>query len=280
MALIGNRSVLLKSPGRFLSGTVASIERSNFNKPGMIRNSYQNFSKLAAIPYGHLAGSAWVLPKRAGGMSAVNTAALAINTAANGVMGLPATGTASFSLNFAVASGQLISSGSGSAAFTIATNTPLLTASLNGSGSASFAITPTATPSAKASVTASGSFSITGTLAPYAIGSMSGTTVDTTVLTADIITASVWGATALNNNAVGSMGAKLNSAASGGVDYGSMADAVRIELQAELTRITDIAKIHGLVIGTDLVVGTTTRTAGDIEQSISESGGVVTIARQ
>ena len=280
MALIGNRSVLLKSPGRFLSGTVASNQRSNFNKNGMQRNAYENFSPLAAIPYGHLAGSAWVLPKRAGGMSAVNTAALAINTSASGVMGLPASGTASFTFDFAPANGQLISSGSGSAAFTIASNTPLLTASLNASGTASFAITPTATPSAKASITASGSFSITGTLAPYAIGRMTGTTVDSTVLTADIITASVWGATAINNNAVGSMGAKLNSAASGGVDYGSMADAVRIELQAELTRITDIAKIHGLVIGSDLVVGTTTRTAGDIAQSISESGGVVTIARQ
>ena len=45
MALIGNRSVLLKSPGRFLSGTVASIERSNFNKPGMMVGRFETFRR-------------------------------------------------------------------------------------------------------------------------------------------------------------------------------------------------------------------------------------------
>jgi hypothetical protein len=40
-----------------------------------------------------------------------------------------------------------------------------------------------------------------------------------------------------------------------------------------------LSKIHGLVIGTPLVVEATQRTAGDIEQTISESNGVVTVER-
>lgn len=40
-----------------------------------------------------------------------------------------------------------------------------------------------------------------------------------------------------------------------------------------------IAKIHGLVAGTPLVVTATSRTAGDVAQTIAESGETVTIAR-
>ena len=71
MALLGNRSVLLKSPGRFLSGTVASNQRNAFNQPGMAANRFQALNRLdAAVPSGHLSPSAWLLPRTAGGMSA------------------------------------------------------------------------------------------------------------------------------------------------------------------------------------------------------------------
>ena len=48
MALIGNRTVLHKSPGRFLSGTVASIERSNFSRAGMLASRFQAVSPVFA----------------------------------------------------------------------------------------------------------------------------------------------------------------------------------------------------------------------------------------
>ncbi|MTV78258.1 hypothetical protein GM535_13670, partial [Streptococcus pneumoniae] len=60
--LVGNRTVLHKSPGRFLSGTVASSERSNFSRPGMLAGRFEQMSKLAAVTNGHLAQSAWALP--------------------------------------------------------------------------------------------------------------------------------------------------------------------------------------------------------------------------
>ena len=75
------------------------------------------------------------------------------------------------------------------------------------------------------------------------------------------------------------MGAKLNSAASGGVDYPSMADAVRTELQAELLRIVELAQLHGMVVGTDLVVTPTSRTAGSVVQTIAVAGSTVTVTR-
>ena len=52
----------------------------------------------------------------------------------------------------------------------------------------------------------------------------------------------------------------------------SIATQVRTELAAELLRITEVAKIHGLVQGVNLVVTPTSRTAGDIAQTISGDG--------
>ena len=65
----------------------------------------------------------------------------------------------------------------------------------------------------------------------------------------------------------------------GGSSPASIADQVRIELAAELLRIMDLAKVHGLVPGTDLVVTPTSRTAGDVAQTITEAGSTVTVSR-
>ena len=77
MALVGNRSVLNKSPGRFINAGVATL-RSSFNKYGMIRNAAVD--PKAAIPYGHLSPSSWVLPRKAGGMSSSNAARIIIDS--------------------------------------------------------------------------------------------------------------------------------------------------------------------------------------------------------
>lgn len=57
-----------------------------------------------------------------------------------------------------------------------------------------------------------------------------------------------------------------------GPSAASIAAQVRTELAAELLRITEVAKIHGLVQGVNLVVTPTSRTAGDIAQTISGDG--------
>lgn len=58
-----------------------------------------------------------------------------------------------------------------------------------------------------------------------------------------------------------------------------VAAQVRAELAAELTRILELATIHGLVQGQPLTVAPTQRQAGEVVQNITEAGGVVTVAR-
>lgn len=279
MALHGNRSVLHKSPGRFLNGYgtagggIASM-RSAFNKHGMQRNAFQAYSPLSATPLGHLSPSAWVLPKTAGGMSSRNVTRIDVAGAGAIVGGVTSPGSADLtftpagtiwplddsvqigagnaSITFTVADadGQLISSGAGTAEFAFTTNTPLLTASLAAVGAASFTLTPAGALGAEASAdgsasmafsmaatilpandapparTAAASFAITGALVPYAIGSMVGSTLNTQTLTADTIAAAVWQSLAASFADAGTMGQKLNNAASGGVDYADLATAV------------------------------------------------------
>jgi hypothetical protein len=193
MALIGNRSVLLKSPGRFLSGTVASIERSNFSGAGQLASRFQATDRiLGGLPSGHLASSSWGLPRTAGAMASHNDATLSITTTGLAVGGITSTGSSSFAFNIPDVIGGLIASGEGSSSFSFSGTGDLL-ASLNAEGSASFAIT-TNNPllGAEANLIGSSTWSISGSLTPYAIGQMSGSTVDLSVLTADTVATAVW----------------------------------------------------------------------------------------
>lgn len=197
MALIGNGSVLHKSPGRFLNGYgttgggIASM-RTGFNKHGMQRSAYQSFHAKSATPDGHLSPSAWVLPKTAGGMSSRNVTALILAPTASIVGGVTTTGTSTLTFTVSDAAGQLISTGSGAASLAFTFANALLTASLNGIGEASFTLsTNTPTLGAEASAAGAASFTITGALVPYAIGAMSGSTVDTATLTTAAILAAM-----------------------------------------------------------------------------------------
>lgn len=282
MALIGNRSVLHKSPGRFLNGNAATGGaianlRTNFNKHGMARNAFEVFDATAAQPYGYYGGrGAWVQPKKGGAISGINSNFLTLGASGAGSMGLNTSGIASLTFGL-TGVGGLISSASGIAGLTLGA-TGSLFASKAASGTASLTLGATGQIKATGRIAGVAPITFAASWQPYAIGWLSGTTAEAGLTTAGIANA-VWGAIASANNDAGTMGQKLNSAASGGVDYGSMADAVRTELAAELARIVEIAKIHGLVIGSDLVVTAGTRTAGDISQSVSESSGTVTVSR-
>lgn len=251
MPLIGNRSVLNKSPGRFLNTGVATL-RSTFNKHGMQRNAYEVFNDKYGIPVGHLAPSAWVLPKIGGGMSSINSAGMVISPVALAVGGITTTAEATITIQIADAAGQLISSGNGTATLSILTNAPLLTASIGGTGSAILTITgdvsqigaeanisgsstitvtvsnATAYPLNDASPLRDGSasFQLSGTLNPYAIGQMIGSTIDSGVLTADSISSAVWNAILADFNENGTAGKALATAGAGGVDLEALAAAI------------------------------------------------------
>lgn len=193
MALVGNGSVLHKSPGRFLNGYgtagghIASI-RSAFSKHGMMRGAA--FEALSSRPYGYYDG-AWMMAETAGGLSS-NDSVMAVSPNATAVGGIASPGTAGITFTVADAEGQLISSGSGSASMAFTVANLLLTASLGGEGAASMQIS-TNTPLLGALAGGSGasSMAFSGSLVPYAVGNMSGSTVDSGVLTVDAIAAGV-----------------------------------------------------------------------------------------
>lgn len=63
-------------------------------------------------------------------------------------------------------------------------------------------------------------------------------------------------------------------------DITAIRSGVRSELSAELLRISEIAKLHGLVQGAPLVVTPTSRTAGDVAQTVNTAGATTTVTRQ
>lgn len=213
MALIGNRSVLLKSPGRFLSGTVASIERSNFQP---LRNRFEQMSRLSGVPSGHLSPSAWVLPQVGGGMSSHNFTSITLTGAAGGAEGINISGSAAFDLT-AEAIGQLIASAIGSASFSFDASGSIV-ATLGAPGSASLTLSTTATATALGWMTGQSTAGVTAALTSYATGALSGTANlagESTPITPDSLAVAVWAAAASANNTAGTMGEKLNDAGSG-----------------------------------------------------------------
>lgn len=249
MALVGNRSLLLKSPGRFLSGTVGLL-RSNFNQHGMMRSGVEEMGKQSGIPYGHLSPSAWVLPQRGGAMSCFTGVVITFDqndaTLAGGV-NLEGTTTITFDTPPALLNLVANLTGTTSITFTVPDATLGGAASLTGTTSITFA-SPAALLGGIASVEGSTTISFgqnTATLT--AIGYMSGPG-PVEGLTTQTIADAVW--------------AKLLAA-------GYTPEQL----------LSDLAKIHGLVEGTNLVVNASSRSAGDISQTIVDSGGTVTVTR-
>lgn len=180
-------------------------------------------------------------------------ASMSFSASATGALVAMCVGEASFSFTF---NSPLLTSAvaaSGGASLTLTTSA-LLGAQASGSGAATVSIsggaqafplddTPparTASASLALSMSASilpldsasplrsgvASFALSGVLTPYAIGQMVGSTLTTEVLTTDTIATAVWQSLAASFTTSGTMGQKLNNAASGGVDYSDLASAV------------------------------------------------------
>lgn len=191
MALIGNRSVLLKSPGRYFGGSTVSDNRSNFGTPGSTRGRYfSGFPAINATPSGYRPPYSWIIAIKNGEMSSTNAAVLSVAGAGAGAMGVPIDGTASFLIDTNTPAGQLISSAIGSASFVV-TPTGNVLATLSGVGSSAMTFT-TNTPAMTAQgwALAAGSVTVTATMTSYAKGMMIGSTLTGGALTeASIIAA-------------------------------------------------------------------------------------------
>lgn len=188
------------------------------------RANHANFGPLAAVPAGYNTKKAIVPPLTGGAMASYKKAVISIDASADGALGFNIAAAATISI-LADAIGGLIAGG-------------VATATISIDASASIVATVSTTAAATISIDASGNLgaigwlqgasviSLDGSAQPSAIGHMVASTEDSTVLTPASIASAVWESLSATFNNSGTMGAKLNSAASGGVDYTALADAV------------------------------------------------------
>lgn len=84
MGILGNYSVLHKSPGIFRAGTIASGDRSNFNKSGPLRNRFAGdmglgMAKFSGIPSGYSHPGSWSMAQSSGGLASYNQLSASIS---------------------------------------------------------------------------------------------------------------------------------------------------------------------------------------------------------
>lgn len=188
MPLIGNRSVLNKSPGRFLNAGVATF-RSEFSKHGMARNAFQSYRAFSSIPAGARPPISWVMAKTAGGLASHNACFLTLSSTGSGAEGYGISGQADISLD-STAIGGLIAGGVGTAYLSLVAG-GTVTATIGSTGSATITIGGSASIGAIGWVVGEAIATVTGTLTPYAKGHMAGTTAESGLTNVGIAN-SVW----------------------------------------------------------------------------------------
>ena len=216
--LIGNKSVLNKSPARSLGGVGYATSRPNFNNSNSARNMFQSFDEWNAYPNGYVPPYCWIIAQQNGGMAIYNNiSGFGATTASNLAGGLNAVSGSDLS-----GIGNIANAGLGLIVSAIA--------SIVSSGSLTAGIFGKL--EALASIFSSGS--ITGALGAiaYAItnalgyGYASGTntaqgsiSINITSFTdnsAENVASKVWSTIAANYTDVTTMGGKLNAASSAG----------------------------------------------------------------
>lgn len=247
MALLGNVSLLHKSPAKYTTGRVGFNDRANWNKPGMMRNrgdlTVSLLWKYDAVPSGFYAGRAFFPPQKAGRMT--TRSVFSIDATASGAEGLPGSASGSLAVD-ASAVGGLIAGGVANATITISASASIAGLAA-GRASGTIAVNAAAQIGATAWGVASSTMTVTGSAIGYGLGYMQASTVDNSVLTATSISAAVWNAILADFNENGTAGKALASAGSGGVDMAALADAIIAALNATTIPV-DVQKINGVTL--------------------------------
>jgi hypothetical protein len=102
MPLLGNYSVLLKSPGRSLGGSTLSGDRANWNGAGASRNKFINpqWSQYSSVPIGYAPGQAWIWAEKPGVVSM--SYVMRTDSVQTITLGTPATRSCSMSMSSVV----------------------------------------------------------------------------------------------------------------------------------------------------------------------------------
>lgn len=180
-------------------------------------------NQTAGYPYGYRDGGAWSMPQKAGALSSVNESESSVTASGNAAQGLNRSGAVTAAI-VAEGNGAAVAAAVGESAGVL-TASGVAVAPLNAEGVATCAIAVAAELTAPADISGASSVAVAASLVTRALGNMESLPISQE-LTADAIATTVWNALAAANNAVGTMGAKLNTASTGGVDYEALANAI------------------------------------------------------
>lgn len=238
------------------------------------------------VPIGY-GGASLALPRIAGSLSSRGATTITLTATGNASRGLDVAGTASISIG---ATGAAFGVGTvaGSASITLGTAGDVYgQAAVAGTAGITIGATGDVggvaylSGSANIAITASSTMGCTATVAGTAYLSAA---AEGATLTESGIAGAVWSAVASSYNAAGTMGSKLNTASSGGVDLDALAAAVwaytvRGLSGAQADRITDVWQRLGLDPANPQTTTPTSIEAGGVQQSITEAAGTVTVTR-
>lgn len=204
-------------------GPGAGLEVHSSNNGDRFNRGAGVFVPTASAPDGY--GLSGLIPPRvAGSMSAL--ARVATMTGAGALLqGAPMAGGGS--LGFAASSGalSLVASLAGSGSITMA-GAAALSGVVQMAGSGSMSLSGVGGLSMIVPLAGNGAWSLSGSGDMRMRLSMTGSWTPFTALSPEGLAAAVWAAQASANNAAGTMGSKLNTSSTGGVDVAAVADAV------------------------------------------------------
>lgn len=260
--LLGNYSVLHKSPGRYLSGSTVSDAPGNFGKSGPSRNRFygcedNGFRERCSVPDGYRPPYCWIIAQKDGGLGSFQqisgSGAVAAANLAGGLnadaalIGLGGVANADLAL---IVSAVALLTGTGTITSAAIAGKLEAAATLAGAGSVSGALGALA--SAVAAILASGAT----TAGIAATGEVAASITPFTALSPESLAANVWNSVADSFAATGTMGQKM-------------------------ARLEELYALAGLDPTKPLVVTSTARTAGAaVTQTIAEAPvGTVTVTR-
>lgn len=234
MALIGNYCVLNKTPGRWFGGNSTSHasgvgasahngQRSNWSGSGEIRNNAlmdgsTSALALLAYPTGYN-GTGWMMPMTEGALSSHSANNFTFTFTGSGNYGRNIDSSVTFDVTINQAALSLIVGAAASVPFSVTVNQAALGGTQNMASTftgVTFVVSGNISAESGLATTATFSFTANGSTL-RADGALSAVISGATeAVTPESVAAAVWEAVSAVYNTAGSMGAKLNAAASAG----------------------------------------------------------------
>lgn len=266
------------SPLRYI-GAAQAQPRQMWTRTERINQFAGGVSVFSGTPYGHLHPSSWTLPLKPGALASRNEANIIFAANGNAAQGLAAQGSTNIVFEGA-GNGQAVASAVGSASI-VFQSSALGVAPINAAGNANILFTGSATLNAPASMASNTAISFTATAQTFANGFIIAAPISQE-LTPDQIATAVWSAVAAGNNAIGTMGEKLNDAGSAGNPWAALIsenttpETFGQVLQTMQTLVDELHKLQGLSVGNPMTVTPTSRAVGDISLTITGDGVTTT----